>query len=99
MIVGTKEKRPAAVTDYDIDYSPWLRDGETILSAVGTVVCTSTPADVALVLVGITTTTSAIRARISGGTAGQNYLVTITVTTTSGQIDPDEFFVKVRNAV
>lgn len=95
MILGSYVKTPAKVGDYDIDMSPWLRTGETLSGASATVVCTSTPADTALLVDSVTISNEIVRVRLSGGTAGQAYSITVTSTSSSGRSEPSEFVVTV----
>lgn len=100
MILDRKEKQPAEVKDYPIDYSEWLAEiaaGDTIASAVAAAVCTSTPADTALVVNQVVLSNTAVTVWLSAGTANEKYKVTVTVTTTGGRIDQSEFIVKVKD--
>ena len=96
MILGRYNKQPADVSDYDLDCADWLRDDETIASATATVACTSTPANMAMIVDAVTTALTAVRVRLSGGTAGQSYKSTITVTTSSGRVEQTEFVIECR---
>lgn len=100
MILDRKEKQPAEVKDYPIDYTEWLAEisgGDTLASAVATVVCTSDSTDTALVVNSVSVSATGIAVWLSGGTDGQTYKVTVTVTTTGGRIDQSEFIVKLKD--
>lgn len=100
MILDRKEKQPAEVKDYPIDYSEWLDEiaaGDTIASAAAAFACTSTPADVALVIDQVLVSNTAVTVWLSAGTANEIYKVTVTVTTTGGRVDQSEFIVKVKD--
>lgn len=76
-------KRPAESRLYGMDFSALLASGETV-SAVSSFAA-DTPAGATALTVGAPTVTSpAAFARISGGTAGYTYHVTVTVTTSLG---------------
>lgn len=96
MILGKYIKQPSEVCDYDIDFSGWLRSGE--LLSVSDAVIESTTGEVAPTLTRVTVEVglTAIRVRLSGGTADQSYKVTMTTESSSGRVDESEFMVKVR---
>ena len=83
--------------DYDIDLALWLRQGESASSAVGAAACTTDPSDETLQVGQITVAESALRVRLSGGTAGRSYLVTLTVTSTGGRTEDAEFLLAVED--
>jgi len=72
-------KAPAAVLDYEIDWTNWLANGETIQ---GTPVVSS-DAGITINPSGKTTSISGglVTFWIGGGTNGQTYSVTVTITT------------------
>ena len=96
MILGRYTKQPADISDYDLDCSEWLRDGETLTPATAVVACTSTPLDAEMAVSSVTTSPDAVRVRLTGGTAGQLYKATVTVTTTSGRREQTEFVIECR---
>jgi hypothetical protein len=77
-------KAPAAILPYDIDWSAWLSSGETIADATVT-------SDVGITVnpSGKVTSTSGgvVTFWLGGGTSGATYMVTITITTSSGATD------------
>ena len=100
MILDRKEKQPAEVKDYPIDYSDWLAEisgGDTIVSANAVAVCTSDSTDTALVVDSVSTAATGLAVWLSAGTDGQAYKVTVTVHTVGGRIDQSEFIVKVKD--
>jgi hypothetical protein len=100
MILDRKEKQPAEVKDYPIDYSEWLGEitaGDTIASAVAVSACTSDSSDTALVVNQVVISNTAVTVWLSAGTTNQKYKVTVTVTTVGGRIDQSEFIVKVKD--
>jgi hypothetical protein len=73
-------KAPAAVLDYQMDWSAWLAQGETISSAdvsAGAGI-TVNPAGKATSFAG-----GVVTFWLGGGTSGTTYAVTVTVTTNS----------------
>lgn len=77
-------KAPAAILPYDIDWSAWLAPGETIANADVTA-----DAGITVNPSGKSTSTSAgvVTFWLGGGTIGATYMVTITITTSSGAAD------------
>jgi hypothetical protein len=77
-------KSPAAILTYDIDWSPWLVPGETIVDATITA-----DAGITVNPSGKSTSTSAgvVTFWLGGGASGATYMVTITITTSSGAAD------------
>lgn len=100
MILDRKEKQPAEVKDYPIDYSQWLAEisgGDTLASAIATAVCTTDATNTALVVNQVVVSNTALSVWLSSGTDGQTYKVTVTATTAGGRVDQSEFIVKVRD--
>ena len=76
----TFTKDPAAMLDYQWDWSAWLAEGETIVEHAVTV-------STGLTLASTTATDSAVTAWISGGTADRVATATCQITTSSGRVD------------
>lgn len=72
-------KDPDSKLDYTVNWAAWLGT-DTIASSAWVV-----PTGLTQVSVSSTTTTATIV--ISGGTAGQTYMITNRITTTQGRID------------
>ena len=83
----TFQKVPLAIRDYTVDWSA-SATGDAIAS-----VAWSVPAGLTNVATSNTSTTATIR--LSGGTAGQVYVVVCTVTHASGQVNRRRFAVAV----
>jgi hypothetical protein len=83
-------KSPASVLDYGEDWTAWLNTGETI---IGTPIVTVSP--------GITISTPPVVSGglvvwwLAGGTVGQQYNVSCTITTNQGRTDVRSFVLKV----
>jgi hypothetical protein len=79
-LVPLPPKAPAAVLDYQMDWSGWLAAGETISGAD-----VSAESGITVNPAGKTTSTSGgvVTFWLGGGTAGVTYNVTVTVTTNS----------------
>jgi len=80
MSIEAPNKDPDATLDYSLDWTPWLAYGETIASHTVT-------AAAGITKVSDSETDGKINFRLSGGTVGVEYEITVEVTTSSGQID------------
>lgn len=100
MNLGTKDKQPIEVKDFPIDYSAWLAEcgGDTINGASTQILNLDNPSDTTLEDNGTEVSQSAVRVWLRGGTAGQKYKVSVTVTTTGGRTDQAEFYMKVKES-
>jgi hypothetical protein len=85
------DKDPEAEKDYAIDWSAILQVGETID------VSTWTPDDASLTAFDGSITDGVCTTWLSGGNAGQTYLVTNHITTSRGMIDERTVQIKVRD--
>lgn len=92
MILGNFTKQPVDVVDYDIDYSEWLSEGDTIESATVTVAPATN-----LAIDSVFVNDPRIKIWVSGGTNSVTYKVTVTATTADGRVKQDEFRVKVKD--
>lgn len=81
-------KDPNAVLDYEIDWSSWLRDGDTITASEWIV-------DDGLDEVGTTFTDTSALVWLSGGTVRTKYRATNRVTTADGRTDDRSIWVVV----
>jgi hypothetical protein len=82
------DKDPDAVLDYQLDWSDWLPDGDTIATSVWSV-------PVGLTEDSDTNTTTTATVWLSGGTAGTEYQVANTITTADGRTDERTIKIKV----
>lgn len=74
-------KDPAAVLDHGMDCTDELDDGETIAGQPSVV---ALPAG--LTVAAVNATNGIVTWRVSGGTAGQEYIVTCRITTSTGRV-------------
>lgn len=91
-ILATYTKQPAERKDYDLDYSDWLPNGDTVASATATVSPSGLTVDAPVVVSGKT-----VKLWVSGGTGGVKYKVTVKATTTVGRIDEEELIFNVKD--
>lgn len=74
-------KDPAAVLDHGMDWTDELDEGETISGQPSVV---AVPAG--LTIGGVNAANGIVSWRVSGGTAGQDYIVTCRITTSTGRV-------------
>ena len=91
MNLGNFNKQPVEVKDYDIDYTEWLTQGDSVQGATVVVVPTGLTVD------SIFTSDKTVKLWLSGGTTGTQYKLTVTTTTEDGRVKEDEFKVRVRD--
>lgn len=87
------EKQPADVQDFDADYTDYIEAmGETV-GAAHTAVAT---AESGITVDSYTITNGIVKVWLSGGTDGETYKVTVTLTTAGSRVKEAEFRVKVK---
>ena len=82
------DKDPNAVLDYTIDWTNWLDTFETITTSSWTT-------DAGLTIVSSSKTTNKSTVYLSGGTGGENYLVSNTIVTSSTPTRTDRRTIKI----
>ncbi len=100
MILDRKEKQPAEIKDYPIDYSAWLAEisgGDTLISAIATAICLDDATDTALVVDRTVVSSTGLSVWLSAGTVNRKYKVTVKATTVGGRLDESEFIVKLKD--
>lgn len=98
MILDRKEKQPVDIKDYPISYVEWLADtNDTIVNATANITCLTDPADTALILQQLVMAPTAVSVWLAGGTDGQRYKISVTVTTAGGRRDQSEFIMRVKD--
>lgn len=101
MIIGKFQKQPAETLDYDIDFTEFFADGDTIVTAGDPPI--PSPLNVVVDVPGLTLgptfviNGTIVKQWLSGGTNGAKYKITVTVTSNAGRIKQVEFVVKVKD--
>ncbi len=101
MILGRFIKQPAETLDYDIDFSEFLADGDTLVTVGDPPV--PSPLDVAVNPTGLSLGPTVVidgkrvKQWLSGGTNGVTYKITLTMTSNAGRIKQVEFVVRVKD--
>ena len=93
MILGRFTKQPAETLDYDIDFSEFFADGDTIQSVTSVVV---SPAGLTKGSTFVNSGTI-VKQWLSAGTDGVKYKITVTVTSGAGRVKQVEFYVRVKD--
>ncbi len=83
----TFTKDPNAILDYTIDWTRWLASDQVATS--------EWLVPTGLTKVGDSKTASSATVWLSGGTAGQSYMVTNRITTTGGRTEDRSFTIRV----
>jgi hypothetical protein len=101
MILGRFYKQPAETLDFDIDFSQFLSDGDSLVSTGNPPV--PSPLDVAVTPSGLNLGPTfvlngkTVKQWLSGGTDGVKYKITLTVTSNAGRVKQVEFVVRVKD--
>lgn len=85
------QKQPVDQLDYDLDFSDWLTDTDTI---TGVIAVSSNPDE--LEVLSVSLIGAFVKIWVSGGLNGETYKVTSTITTSEGRIKELEFKIRVR---
>lgn len=80
-MIGLFTKNPIDQIDYDIDFSKWLADGDTITSVDATVEPTGS-----LTIPSAQVSGQVVKVWAAGGNDGWSYTVTVAVGTTEGRV-------------
>lgn len=92
-MLGVFFKRSVDQLDFDIDFSRWLPDGDTIQSATATVETGESMVSVPQVLVDGDT----VKVWVIDGLTGKTASILVTVTTTGNRVKQVEFQIRVKD--
>lgn len=96
MLLGIQQKQPADILDYDVDFSNWLPQGDTVTSATAT--ASTIAGDLApLTVNSVQVSSTVVKVWLSGGTDGNTYTVTVRATTVGGRMKEEDFRMRVKN--
>lgn len=102
MILGKFKKQPAEVLDYDVDFTEYLADGDTLLSSGNPPI--PSPYNITVDGTGLVVESAfvinngkTIKVWLTGGTNGVKYKITITATTNAGRVKQVEFVIQVKD--
>lgn len=93
MIIGMAQKQPDEYLDYNVDFTDWMPDGDTIASAAATV----SPAG-ELDVDTVSIATPIVKFWAAGGVTGKTYKITVKITTAGGRVKEDEIKIRVRES-
>lgn len=91
-MIALFNKHPIDQRDYDVDFSKWLADGDTITSVDATV----TPAG-ELTIPSVSISGQVVKVWTAGGLDGKSYEVKVAVGTSGGRIKEICFKIRVRD--
>lgn len=83
-------KQPVEIQDYDFDFSEYLTYHSDSIST-HTATC-----DAGVTIMATDVTGSVVKVFVSGGVSGQNYKVSVNITTLGGRVKQGDVLVKVR---
>ena len=88
-MLGAKRKQPGDNLDYDIDFTDWLVDGDSLVTA-------SAVADDNSITIGtVQVIPPLVKVWLSGGEAGMSYKINVTVSTAEGRVKEVAFNLRV----
>jgi hypothetical protein len=98
-MLGIMMKEPADQRDYDIDFSRWLPDDDTVTTAVATVDppydAVANPSGVQVTSIGVTS--PIVKVWANGGLDGITYKISVKVSTNGGRIKEVDFKLRVKD--
>ena len=87
------QKQPGDQLDYDIDFSDWFPDDDSI---TGVTAESDVPDDLTIVSASVASSGLTVKIWVAGGVNGETYKITATVSTAGGRIKELEFKIRVR---
>lgn len=101
MSVTTFTKDPGDHLDYDLDFSRWLTDGDTLVNAAavieGTVLVDGVEEAGTATITSVTSDDMAVKVWVDGGTLSENDLVTVTAESLLGRTKVSTFKLRIRD--
>jgi hypothetical protein len=91
-MLAIKIKRPGDSLDYDIDYTDWITDSDTITSVTTAVVESGE-----LSVDSVQISSPVVKVWLSGGVDGTSYHVEVTAVTSGGRVKEECFKIRVRD--
>lgn len=92
-MLGVFFKRSVDQLDFDIDFSRWLPDGDTIQSATATV----EPGDSMVSAPQVLVDGDTVKVWLVDGVSGKTASILVTVTTTGNRVKQIEFQIRVKD--
>jgi hypothetical protein len=89
-ILGKFTKQPVEVQDYDIDFTEYLA------SQNDAAISHSATADTGITIMASALTAGVVKVFVSGGTDGESYKVSATITTSGGRVKQGDILVRVK---
>ncbi len=87
------QKQPGDQLDYDLDFSDWLPETDSITTVTAV---SSVPAELEIVSAQVSPDSRQAKIWVAGGLDGQTYKVTATVATAESRIKELEFKIRVK---
>lgn len=93
-MLGIFIKRPVDQIDYDVDFSRWLSEGDTLQSATAAVDPSDSMVSAIILPSGIGS--EVVKVWVSGGASGKTAAIVVTAKTAQNRIKQTEFQIRVR---
>lgn len=93
MSLGSFDKQPREILDYDLDYTDWLPDGDSVESAAVLI----DPSDSTLEVISVFINSPRVKIWVRLGTDRITYNLTVLMTSHEGRLKESEFKIKVRD--
>lgn len=93
-MLAVMHKQPADHLDYDVDYSRWLPDDDTI-TTVETEVSPLDP-EAGVTVTSVNVASPVVKVWLEGGVAGVTYTITVKASTQGGRIKESEFQIRLK---
>lgn len=87
-MLGCKKQKPDERLDYDIDFSRWLTDDDTITDATA-------QADDGITVDHVQVFGQIVKVWVSGGQVGKTYEIRIIATTSEARVKEESMFIRV----
>lgn len=92
-MLGVFFKRPADQVDYDVDFSRWLPDGDSVIAATVAI----QPADSMVSAIQVLPSPESVKVWLVDGEAGKTASVLVTATTAQNRVKQVEFQIRVKD--
>lgn len=84
-------KKPADHLDYDVDFSRWIPDGDTILT-----VETAVDKPDGVTVQSVAVASPIVKVWLEGGVSGETYKITVKAATNGGRVKEVDFQIRVK---
>lgn len=90
-MLAVMTKQPSDHLDYDVDFSRWIPDGDTILT-----VETAVDKPDGVTVPSVTVASPIVKVWLEGGVTGETYKITVKAATNDGRVKEVDFQIRVK---